>query len=88
MPYTPIAYQNIADAQMEKLFHRANDLLADVYTMLSSRTAEPNEGRRVQLGGHTRIALHRRCDRDVRLPEGPAAWCEGRAETTVHGTSH
>jgi hypothetical protein len=51
MPYTHIAFRHIADKPTSKLFERASDFLADVYTMLSDGPAkEKSEG-----GGHCNL---------------------------------
>jgi hypothetical protein len=44
MPYARIAVAHIADARTRDLFRRADDFLADVYTMLSSRPLARTKG--------------------------------------------
>jgi len=44
MPYTHLSYGHIQDRRTRELFQRASDLLADVYTMLSSRPLERTKG--------------------------------------------
>src|SRR5689334_22741312 len=44
MPYTRIKTAHIADANTKEMFDRANDYLADVYSMLSSRPLMRTKG--------------------------------------------
>ena len=44
VPYTRIATAHIVDADLRGLFERANDYLADVYSMLSSRPLKRTKG--------------------------------------------
>ena len=44
MPYAAISVEHIADSRTRLLFARANDYLADVYTMLSSRPLHRTKG--------------------------------------------
>lgn len=44
MPYSSIDYRHIVDPETRALFHRASDVLGDVYTMLSSRPLHRTKG--------------------------------------------